>query len=95
MNNKLPCLLFYVAESRMTELGVEYQGSVSVSETGSVCLPWSSVGAVGPVPRGGELIGNHNYCRNLLLLPEGPGCFTDTRGTYQRCNIPYEGRCSV
>ena len=70
-------------------------GSVNRSVSGDVCVPWQQAGAVGSIPRGGASLGGHNNCRNLLLLDQGPGCFTDMQGTYQICNIPYEGRCQI
>ena len=75
-------------------LGREYMGTVNVSQSGSICMPWSDVELqmYGPGPVWlflDDTIGEaQNYCRNPDGDPRGPWCYTENEGVKDYCNVP-------
>ncbi|CAC5366307.1 PLG [Mytilus coruscus] len=73
----------------MNQLGVNYTGTVSTTDTEQTCQGWSET-----YPhshhQSEKLADQHNYCRNPDNEPFGPWCYTtdpDTRWEY--CTVPF------
>lgn len=49
-------------------IGHDYNGMVSKTKSGSLCLPW---------PQSHQSVANHNFCRNPNKDTKGPWCFSE------------------
>ena len=72
-------------ECRLTDIGSEYRGQVSVTSSGKNCLPWKDVHNNGSIPI--EELEN-NFCRNPDNRPGGPWCFVDA-SKWEYCRVPF------
>lgn len=71
------------------QLGVDYDGTVSTTDTGRTCQYWSET-----YPHSHhlteELGDQHNYCRNADNEPFGPWCYTTDAATrWEYCTVPH------
>jgi len=66
-------------DCKSSTLGLDYEGTLSVTKDSVTCLSWTSYYPSLP----------SNYCRNPDNDPNGPWCFTAaTGGSYGYCDIP-------
>lgn len=81
----------YLQKDCVTNLGVDYTGTQSVTVLGDTCLPWDHPSAVAGVKRLSDLIPEvkleKNYCRNPDRDMEGPWCYTNTNGSVGYCDL--------
>jgi len=83
-------------ECKKTKLGVEYRGTVSVTNTGRTCQAWKnqsphqhSVNQDSMFPDQ-SITDANNYCRNPDGGPLGPWCYTtDSAVRWEYCSIPF------
>ena len=88
-----------VTECLVTEIGQEYAGTQSTTESGATCVSWVQGLPFGswmndpnafPDPTVGDA---SNYCRNPDRQTQGPWCYTSTSGDRENCAITKcEGR---
>ncbi|CAG0900087.1 unnamed protein product [Darwinula stevensoni] len=89
-------------ECRLSEKGKEYVGTKDVTETGMLCVEWSSRAFPRPWDFFNENIAysehflnkdlklHKNYCRNPGLHRERPWCFvSDVNIQWEYCDIPF------
>jgi len=62
------------AQCKTTKKGVEYGGSIGVTESGLTCQRWDS--QTPHKHRFGKLAAEENFCRNPSNHPDGPWCYT-------------------
>lgn len=74
-------------ECRLTDIGYEYRGQVSQTQSGATCNPWSLVKGA-PSAGKGVFAEDTNYCRNPDKKSGGPWCYTDA-DTWDYCSIPF------
>ncbi|XP_052062584.1 macrophage mannose receptor 1-like [Mytilus californianus] len=78
-----------VQECIMDQMGKNYRGTISQTNTGRTCQAWSL-----QVPHkhsySDQLSDQKNYCRNADDEPYGPWCYTtDVNQRWEYCDIPY------
>ncbi|VDI38021.1 Hypothetical predicted protein, partial [Mytilus galloprovincialis] len=71
------------------QLGVNYTGTVSTTDTGRTCQYWSR-----RYPHSHDftykLADQQNYCRNPDNEPLGPWCYTtDSETRWEYCTVPF------
>ncbi|VDI19506.1 plasminogen, partial [Mytilus galloprovincialis] len=71
------------------QLGLDYDGTVSTTDTGRTCQQWSET-----YPHSHQLtekLGDQqNYCRNADNEPFGPWCYTTDAATrWEYCTVPH------
>ncbi|KAJ8305805.1 hypothetical protein KUTeg_016350 [Tegillarca granosa] len=68
--------------------GGDYRGSVNKTRQGHTCVNWLN-NPYYPSNKHGNLLGNHNFCRNPNGTHVGPWCYIDKAYRYNElCSIP-------
>ncbi|CAG0887595.1 unnamed protein product [Darwinula stevensoni] len=82
-------------ECKWTHNGEEYAGTLNVTVSGRLCLPWNDSGLLDKFwPKFPEDVTseNHNFCRNPTGKKDLPYCFVgfdNDEKTFEGCDIPF------
>ncbi|CAG0898087.1 unnamed protein product [Darwinula stevensoni] len=81
-------------ECRLTNIGMEYMGTMNVTKTGKRCLRWNSAEVKPYIEKDGQMSNffgdipsEMNFCRNPDFH-EMPWCYVDNNGLREDCWIP-------